>query len=94
MEGKKFLILDDFAKSIDSIFTNISEGFGRHSKKDKIKFFRYNFEPLLISEDWEDKSYFRKLLSKDEFSHIFSELIIFSSAIKYLILFNYKKLND
>jgi len=35
--GKQFVI------AVDSISANIAEGFGRYSKKDKIKFFRYSF---------------------------------------------------
>ena len=32
-----------FVKAIDSVSANIAEGFGRYSKKDKIKFYRYNY---------------------------------------------------
>jgi four helix bundle protein len=35
-----------FVKSVDSISANIAEGFGRYSKKDKVKFFRYSFGSL------------------------------------------------
>ena len=31
-----------FIRAVDSISANIAEGFGRYSKKDKIKFFRIN----------------------------------------------------
>ena len=34
----KFTIGEQFVKAIDSVSANISEGFGRYSKKDKIKF--------------------------------------------------------
>ena len=40
-----------FVKAVDSISANIAEGFGRYSKKDKIKFFRYSFGSLYESLD-------------------------------------------
>lgn len=83
-----------FVKSVDSISANIAEGFGRYSKKDKVKFFRYSFGSLYESLDWNEKSHIRKLLSEDEYSHIFSELIKLPKAINILILFTNKKLND
>jgi len=32
-----------FVRAVDSISSNIAEGFGRYSKKDKIKFYRYSY---------------------------------------------------
>lgn len=40
-----------FVKAVDSVSANIAEGFGRYSKKDKIKFFRYSFGSLYESLD-------------------------------------------
>jgi four helix bundle protein len=82
-----------FVKSVDSISANITEGFGRYSKKDKIKFFRYSVGSLYESLYWNDKSHIRKLLSEDEYSHIFSEMIKLPKAINSLILYTNKKLN-
>lgn len=81
-----------FVRAIDSISANIAEGFGRYSKKDKIKFFRYSVGSLYKSLDWNEKSHIRKLLSEDEYSLIFSELIKLPKAINSLILFTNKKL--
>jgi four helix bundle protein len=82
-----------FVKSVDSISANITEGFGGYSKKDKIKFFRYSVGSLYESLYWNDKSHIRKLLSEDEYSHIFSEMIKLPKAINSLILYTNKKLN-
>ncbi len=82
-----------FVKSVDSISANIAEGFGRYSKKDKAKFFRYSVGSLYESLDWNEKSHIRKLLSEDEYSHIFSEMIKLPKAINSLILYTNKKLN-
>ena len=81
-----------FVRAVDSISANIAEGFGRYSKKDKIKFFRYSYGSLYESLDWNEKSHIRKLLSEDEYSLIFSELIKLPKAINSLILFTNKKL--
>ncbi len=82
-----------FVKAVDSISANIAEGFGRYSKKDKIKFFRYSVGSLYESLDWNEKSQIRKLLTEEEYSDIFSELIKLPKAINSLILFTNKKLN-
>ncbi|MGQ9799188.1 MAG: four helix bundle protein [Ignavibacterium sp.] len=81
-----------FVRAVDSISANIAEGFGRYSKKDKIKFFRYSAGSLYESLDWNEKSRIRKLLTEDEYSLIFSELIKLPKAINSLILFTNKKL--
>ncbi|PIX33157.1 MAG: four helix bundle protein, partial [Bacteroidetes bacterium CG_4_8_14_3_um_filter_31_14] len=33
---------EQFVTAMDSISANIAEGFGRYSKKDKVKFYRYS----------------------------------------------------
>ena len=81
-----------FARAVDSISANIAEGFGRYSKKDKIKFFRYSLGSLYESLDWNEKSHLRKLISEEEYSNIFSELIKLPKSINSLILFTNKKL--
>lgn len=82
-----------FVKSVDSISANIAEGFGRYSKKDKVKFFRYSFGSLYESLDWNEKSHIRGLITEEEYSQILSELIKLPKAINSLILFTNKKLN-
>ncbi|MBS4036310.1 MAG: four helix bundle protein [Ignavibacterium sp.] len=82
-----------FVKSVDSISANIAEGFGRYSKKDKVKFLRYSVGSLYESLDWNEKSYIRGLITEEEYSQFFSELIKLPKAINSLILFTNKKLN-
>lgn len=81
-----------FVRAIDSISANIAEGFGRYSKKDKIKFFRYSFGSLYESLDWNEKAHIRKLLNEEEYSAIFTELMKLPKSINSLILFTNKKL--
>jgi len=54
-----------FTRAVDSISANIAEGFGRYSKKDKIKFYRYSFGSIKESLDWNEKSKIRKLTTKE-----------------------------
>lgn len=65
---------EQFVTAMDSISANIAEGFGRYSKKDKIKFYRYSSGSLKECFDWNQKSKVRKLLSEEEYRHIFGEL--------------------
>ena len=81
-----------FVRAVDSISANLAEGFGRYTKKDKIKFYRYSFGSLYESLDWNEKAHLRKLLDEEEYSNIFSELIKLPKAINSLILYTNKKL--
>lgn len=81
-----------FVSSIDSISANIAEGFGRYHKKDKIKFYRYSQGSLKESFDWNEKSRIRSVLSKEEYSHVLSELKKLEPAIYRLINFTNEKL--
>ncbi len=83
---------EQFVSAIDSISANIAEGFGRYNKKDKIKFYRYGFGSLKECFDWNQKSKVRKLLSDDEYIHIFNELNKLPKDINQLIKFTNEKL--
>jgi len=81
-----------FVRSVDSISANIAEGFGRYSKKDKIKFFRISFGSMYESLDWNEKALKRKLISKKEYELIYSELQKLPKLIHQLINFTNEKL--
>lgn len=83
---------EQFVRAVDSISSNIAEGFGRYGKKDKIKFYRYSQGSLSESLNWNEKSKVRKLLSGEEYKYIFSELQKLPKAINALILFTNQKL--
>lgn len=83
---------EQFVKAVDSISANIAEGFGRYGKKDKIKFYRYSQGSLSESLNWNEKSKIRKLLSSEEYKHIFGELQKLPKAINALILYTNQKL--
>lgn len=81
-----------FVDAADSISANIAGGFGRYHKKDKIKFYRYSVGSLKECFDWNEKAKLRKLLSEDEYKHIFSELEKLPKSINTLIKFTNEKL--
>ena len=81
-----------FVNAADSISANIAEGFGRHFKKDKIKFYRYSQGSLKESFDWNEKAKVRELVSKEEYDHIFKELDKLPKSINYLIKYTNEKL--
>ena len=83
---------EQFVRAVDSISSNLAEGFGRYGKKDKIKFYRYSQGSLSESLNWNEKSKVRKLLSGEEYKYIFSELQKLPKAINALILFTNEKL--
>lgn len=83
-----------FVRAIDSISANIAEGFGRYSKKDKIKFYHYSFGSVKESCDWNEKSKTRSLLSIDQYNHILNELQKLPKEINQLIQFTNQRLKE
>ena len=81
-----------FIRSVDSISTNIAEGFGRYHKKDKIKFYRYSYGSIKESIDWIEKSKVRKLMTEKQYSRIHTELIKLPKDVHQLIKFTDEKL--
>ncbi len=81
-----------FVRAVDSISANLAEGFGRYSKKDKIRFYRIALSSVTESLDWNQKSKVRKLISGEEYEHIFSELMKLPIAINTQIKTTNEKL--
>jgi len=81
-----------WARAMDSISANIAEGFGRYSKKDKIKFYRYAFGSMKESQDWALKAKFRKLITDEQYSYIMSEFDKLPREINSLIAYTNEKL--
>jgi four helix bundle protein len=74
-----------FVRAVDSISANLAEGFGRFSKKDKIKFYRIATGSLKESLDWNEKSKHRNLISEEIYLEIFNELNALPLEINQLI---------
>lgn len=74
-----------FVRAVDSVSANIAEGFGRYSKKDKIKFYRIASGSLKESFDWNEKAKYRNLISEEIYSEILKELNQLPLEINQLI---------
>ncbi len=83
-----------FARAADSISANIAEGFGRYSKKDKVKFYRYSYGSIKESLDWNEKTRKRKLINKKEYDFIFSKLNKLPKEVNCLIRFTNERLKE
>ncbi|MCH8902442.1 MAG: four helix bundle protein [Bacteroidetes bacterium] len=99
---KKVLIWDNFSKftigkqmvnAADSISANIAEGFGRYSKKDKIRFYRYARGSTKELEDWCNKAKVRNLFTQDEIELIYKTISQLPKEINWLIKITNDKLN-
>jgi four helix bundle protein len=74
-----------FVRSVDSISANIAEGFGRYSKKDKIKFYRIAIGSLKESLDWNEKSKYRGIILEADYNEILQDLNRLHLEINQLI---------
>lgn len=81
-----------FIRAVDSISANIAEGFGRYGKKDKIMFYRYSYGSIKEALDWNEKSKIRKMLSLEEYNHIYEELNKLPRELNSLIKYTNEKL--
>ena len=66
----KFTIGKQLVEAVDSISVNISEGYGRYGKKDKIHFYHYSNGSLFESIDWINKAKVRGLITKEQHEFI------------------------
>ncbi|WKN41187.1 four helix bundle protein [Tunicatimonas pelagia] len=74
-----------FVRSVDSVSANLAEGFGRYSKKDKIKFYRYALGSAYESLDWNEKAKTRNLVGMKQYQEIYSDLKGLPKLINTLI---------
>ena len=81
-----------FIRAVDSISSNIAEGFGRFSKKDKIKFYRYSYGSVYECLDWNEKARIRNLLKPQQYKHVFLELQKLPKAINSLVKYTHNHL--
>lgn len=83
-----------FIRSIDSISANIAEGFGRYHKKDKIRFYRVSYGSISESLDWNQKAFTRSLVTKDQYTHIITELKLLQKETNQLTRYTNLKLKQ
>jgi four helix bundle protein len=89
---QKDTIGKQLVRAVDSISTNIAEGFGRYTKKDKIRFYYYAYGSTLETIDWINKSYHRDLISSENRNVIINELDTIKIQIHSLIRYTNSKL--
>lgn len=81
-----------FARAIDSVSANIAEGFGRFSKKDKIRFYYYSLGSVYECIDWNNKCSERNIITHEQYIHIKNKLEILPREINQLIKYTNLKL--
>lgn len=81
-----------FVKAADSISANIAEGFGRYSKKDKVRFYRISLGSLEEIGDWIRKAYRRELIPSEINTKYTDAINDIRSEIFHLIKFTNEKL--
>ncbi|GAB3313489.1 hypothetical protein GCM10027299_00580 [Larkinella ripae] len=74
-----------FVRAIDSISANIAEGYGRHGRNDKIRFYFIAAGSIKESIDWVSKAKIRNLLSDQEYNDIHSRLLLLPKLINQQI---------
>ena len=79
-------------RAVDSISANIAEGFGRYSKKDKVRFYRISMGSLEEVTDWVKKSSVRDLISSQDGSEYLQTLANLRKEIYKLINYTNEKL--
>ena len=89
---EKDTIGKQFVRAIDSISANIAEGYGRFSKKDKIRFYYYALGSVYECVDWNNKCSERNILSQESYIHIKKILDDLPREINYLIKYTNQKL--
>lgn len=82
-----------FIRAIDSISSNIAEGFGRYGKKTKVMFYHYARGSVIESLDWCEKAKRRNLITEEQYNYIFQELQKLPKLINQLISYTNKKLD-
>ncbi len=91
---EKKTVGSQFVTAIDSISANIAEGFGRYSKKDKVRFYKISFGSLLESIDWPEKAKARDLISESEYKMLNESLGVLPKELNQLIKFTNERLKE
>ena len=79
---QKKTVGSQFTDAVDSISANIAEGFGKYTKKDKIRSYRIAFGSLYESLDWNEKCKIRNLLRQEEYDHILENLKNYQNRLR------------
>ncbi|OGH73835.1 MAG: hypothetical protein A3C90_00785 [Candidatus Magasanikbacteria bacterium RIFCSPHIGHO2_02_FULL_51_14] len=81
-----------YVSSTDSVSTNIAEGWGKFSYKDKNKYFRIARGSLMESMNWTVKAYKRGLIPEDKFQRLKQIFDTLPHEINKLMYYNKTKM--
>ena len=83
-----------FVRATDSISANIAEGFGRYTKKDKVRFNRIANGSIKESLDWNEKSKVRNIISDKNYGYVYNILQQLPKKINQLIKYTNNVLKE
>lgn len=83
-----------WARAVDSVSSNIAEGFGRYTKKDKINFYRYSYGSIKESLDWNEKAMVRGLITAEQYQRVYIALQQLPKLVNQLIQFTNERLQQ
>lgn len=82
---EKDAIGKQLVRAMDSVASNLSEGFGRYHYKDKKNFAYYSRGSLFETRTWIAKARNRKLVSDDEYQALDSQLLVLTRMLNSYI---------
>lgn len=74
-----------FVRAVDSISANIAEGYGRHGRNDKIRFYFISAGSIKESFDWINKARNRNLIDEQSYKHLYAQLSLLPKLINQQI---------
>lgn len=81
----KKVIGDQFIRAMDSMGSNVAEGYGRYHYLDKVKFYYNARGSQLESNHWVLMLYNRKIITKMQFEHMLEKLKNINRGLNELI---------
>ncbi len=90
----KKIIGDQFITSIDSVGSNIAEGYGRYHYLDKIKFYYNARGSLFESKHWIDLLYRREIINREKYLQLVKKYKDIQIGLNSLINSTYKKKSE
>jgi len=82
---KKDTVGKQWVRAIDSVSSNISEGFGRNTYKDQRNFYYFSRGSLCESKTWLEKSKRRKLINESTYNLLLNDFNILGIKLNNFI---------
>ena len=91
---KKDTIGKQLVRAIDSVSSNISEGFGRNTYKDQRSFYYYSRGSLYESKTWITKAKRRGIIDEDTFNELLADFNSLGIKLNHFISSVTKLMNN